>query len=335
MKSTLQLDQIKLNPDDLKAFGDNLQNYLTPIDKKAASNIANQIRNLKAEDGSTPSLADLRNVESNFVQVKGALQDAEQASNKNFGTSTANIARQTLPIAGAMIGGPKSALGTIGGLFTASSAADKLGAAGLSKFANAAQGKVAQKVLPLATRASAISAANLPNIATSGQPSTLNQALQGADMQGLQGAQGVAAPNALQQSYNQLLQQETAGAGLTPNSGALISAINSLAPQVNKQQLAGTAINQLLPSLQNAGGPQGLGSGLLAQLTGLVPGTAANIYGQQQNATAAALGQALGISPAQAAGLTPQLMANRQNAQPQITALQQLSSMFGAPTIGQ
>ena len=102
-----------------------------------------------------------------------------------------------------------------------------------------------------------------------------------------------------------------------------------MAPQVNKQQIAANAIQQLMPAYQNAGGAQGLGGGLLSTLSGLIPGSAANVYGNQQQATAGALGNALGISPAQAGGLTPQLMSNQQTANPQITALQNLLSLYG------
>jgi len=197
------------------------------------------------------------------------------------------------------------------------------------------------KITPLATRATALEGFNLPNQAGASQPT--GQITQGAGMQGTQGAQGAGgagAPgqDALNQLYNQLLQQEQLDRGVTSNSGALISALNQLAPQVNKQQIAANAIQQLMPAYQNAGGAQGLGGGLLSQLTGLIHGTAANVYGNQQQATAGVLGNALGISPAQAGKLTPQLMSNQQTANPQITALQNLLSMYGggqAAPVGQ
>ena len=332
-----------------------IQTHVGQINPKAATAISQDIQNAQ-------TYSDLRSVQAKWVTVNRGVQTTAQKAAQNYGVTSGDLIRAGLPVVGAMAGGGKGAIVGAGlGAASKLGSTEALGAGTLSKIAgtlnsgskdqattgvlkslgitNKNAGLV-NKITPLATRAIALSATNLPNIASSGQPSTLNQVTQGANMQGTQGAGGAGAPgqDALNQLYNQLLQQEQLGSGLTDNSGSLISALNQLAPQVNKQQIAANAIQQLMPAYQNAGGAQGLGGGLLSQLTGLIHGTAANVYGNQQQATAGVLGNALGISPAQAGKLTPQLMSNQQTANPQITALQNLLSMYGggqAAPVGQ
>ena len=278
------------------------------------------------------------------VQASKALQKGAITGATKVGTTSSDIAAGLAPISFS------HPLMTLAGLAMKSPTGDRVGTSVLSNLGSTLNkgtkdqattgilkslgitnknAGLVNKITPLATRALALGTANSPNIAGASQP--IGQITQGAGMQGTQGAGGAGAPgqDALNQLYNQLLTQEQLGSGLTDNSGSLISALNQLAPQVNKQQIAANAIQQLIPAYQNAGGAQGLGGGLLSQLTGLIPGTAANVFGNQQQATAGALGGALGISPAQAGGLTPQLMSNQQTANPQITALQNLLSMYG------
>lgn len=119
--------------------------------------------------------------------------------------------------------------------------------------------------------------------------------------------------NVLAQLYQNLLDQYNAGGNVGPNAGSLNTELGSLAPQVQKQNLASGALNSLESAYNNAGGAQGT-SGILSRISGLFPGTAANTYERQQQAAAAALGNALGISPAQAAGYLPQLMQNPNSA---------------------
>lgn len=363
LKDRLGFDNMPVDVKTAQALANDVLTNASPIDKNAAQVIAKQITDgASSQEGLT--VAQVRNMESNMVQLQQSAKNAIAANDRNFGTSTADLTKASLPLTGAVAGGsPSGILGAVIGKATASPTADKFASQGLSSLGstlskgtkdaqtagffkglggvNNKDAGLLNKVATLGTRATALGGANLPNIAGASQPT--GQITQGAGMQGTQGAQsagGAGAPgqDALNQLYNQLLQQEQLGGGLTDNSGALISALNQLAPQVNKQQIAANAIQQLMPAYQNAGGAQGLGGGLLSQLSGLIPGTAANVYGNQQQATAGALGGALGISPAQAGGLTPQLMSNQQTANPQITALQNLLSMYGggqAAPVGQ
>ena len=291
-------------------------------------------------------LSDLNEMQSNWVQASKALQKGAITGATKVGTTSSDIAAGLAPISFS------HPLMTLAGLAMKSPTGDRVGTSVLSNLGSTLNkgtkdqattgilkslgitnknAGLVNKITPLATRATALGGFNLPNVAGSGQPT--GQITQGAGMQGTQGTQGAGgagAPgqDALNQLYNTLYQQEQLGFGGT-QTGSLINALNSLAPQVNKQQIAANAIQQLIPSYQNAGGAKGLLGGLEQYATGLIPGTAANVYGNQQQATAGALGGALGISPAQAGGLLPSLMSNQQTANPQITALQNLLSLYG------
>ena len=319
-----------------------IQTHVGQINPKAATAISNDVQNAK-------TYSDLRSVQAKWVTVNRGVQTNVQKAAQNYGVTSGDLIRAGLPVVGAMAGGGKGAIVGAGlGAASKLGSTEALGAKGFSKLAgtlskgtndqpasvlkslgitNKNAGLV-NKITPLATRATALGAANLPNVAGSGQPT--GQITQGAGMQGTQGAGGAGAPgqDALNQLYNQLLQQEQSSFGGT-QTGSLISALNQLAPQVNKQQIAANAIQQLIPAYQNAGGAQGLLGGLEQYATGLIPGTAANVYGNQQQATAGALGGSLGINAQQAGGLLPSLMSNQRTANPQITALQNLLSLYG------
>lgn len=319
-----------------------IQTYVGQINPKAATAISNDVQNAK-------TYSDLRSVQAKWVTVNRAVQTNVQKAAQNYGVTSGDLIRAGLPVVGAMAGGGKGAIVGAGlGAASKLGSTEALGAKGFSKLAgtlskgtndqpasvlkslgitNKNAGLV-NKIIPLGSRALALGTANLPNVAGASQPT--GQITQGAGMQGTQGAGGAGAPgqDALNQLYNQLLQQEQSSFGGT-QTGSLISALNQLAPQVNKQQIAANAIQQLIPAYQNAGGAQGLLGGLEQYATGLIPGTAANVYGNQQQATAGALGGALGINAQQAGGLLPSLMSNQQTANPQITALQNLLSLYG------
>lgn len=120
------------------------------------------------------------------------------------------------------------------------------------------------------------------------------------------------ATSPVEQVFQTLLAQEQASPANFASS--LGPALSSLAPLVQKQQLGGQVASSLLPAYAGAGGAQGMGGGLLSQISSLIPGTAANTYGRQQSATASTLAQLLGISPQEAMMLTPQLMQNPSSA---------------------
>jgi hypothetical protein len=112
-------------------------------------------------------------------------------------------------------------------------------------------------------------------------------------------------------SYQDLINAMEAQAVLAPSMGGGASSfLSQIAPQLQKNQLALSAINGVPGSFANAGGAQGTG-GIMSKISGLIPGTAAHTYNAQQHAAAAQLAQAMGISPEAAMGLLPQLMQNQ------------------------
>jgi hypothetical protein len=112
-------------------------------------------------------------------------------------------------------------------------------------------------------------------------------------------------------SYQDLINAMEAQAVLAPSMGGGASGfLAQIAPQLQKNQLALSAINGVPGSFANAGGAQGTG-GIMSRISGLIPGTAAHTYNAQQHAAAAQLAQAMGISPEAAMGLLPQLMQNQ------------------------
>lgn len=119
--------------------------------------------------------------------------------------------------------------------------------------------------------------------------------------------------NPLSDLYKTLLQNYQAGGGITPNDASTTSTLATLAPAIQKQNLASTELSALPAAFNNAGGAQGLG-GILSHIAGLIPGTAAHTFQQQQEGAAQALAAQLGISPQAAMGLLPQLMQNQQTA---------------------
>lgn len=113
-------------------------------------------------------------------------------------------------------------------------------------------------------------------------------------------------------SYQDLVNAMQAQAVLAPSMGGGASSfLSQIAPQLQKNQLLESSLPGLMSSYANAGGAQGTG-GILSRLSGLIPGTAAHTYQQQQVELAAQLGNAMGISPQAAMGLLPQLMQNGQ-----------------------
>lgn len=101
------------------------------------------------------------------------------------------------------------------------------------------------------------------------------------------------------------------GLGLTDPYllGQTSPVVQSLAPQVQKNELLGTQLGGLNALYNNAGGAQGTG-GILSLLTSGIPGTAANAFEARKQAIAGELAQSMGITPQAAAGILPSLMNN-------------------------
>lgn len=318
LKDKLGLSKIAVSDEDKQALAKDVLKFGSNINPDAAQKIANVIGGAKEL-----TLGDVRGLEQNWVTVKRALQTIADQANKNFGTGTADIARSTLPLAGAVtgMGGKKSLLGTIGGLATASPSADSKIAGVLSGLSDKSQGKVVQKILPLATRAGTVAAFNLPNMAQGGPQQTTNLP-QSSNIN-----TGNVMQNPLTQLYSDLLTQEQASPYNFAQS--LAPVLSQLAPVIQKQQLAAPAVSDALSTYYGAGGPQGEGGGLLSQLTGLIPGTPAYTYAHQRAASSALLGQILGIKPEEAQGLMPSLMQTPEAAAPQISGLTGISGILG------
>lgn len=111
--------------------------------------------------------------------------------------------------------------------------------------------------------------------------------------------------------YQSLINAMEAQAVLAPSMGGGASGfLAQIAPQLQKNQLALSAIHGIPGSFANAGGAQGTG-GIMSRIAGLIPGTTAHTYQAQREAAAAQLAQAMGISPQQAMGLLPEVMQNQ------------------------
>jgi hypothetical protein len=174
------------------------------------------------------------------------------------------------------------------------------------------------KVAPAAT----VGAGGLVSAGAQTQPvggSMQNQSMQ----QGMQG-QG---QNQLATLLSTLTAQEQASPiNFASSLGPVIS---QLAPLVQKQNVGAGIAGNLAGAYQNAGGAQGPIGGAITNLSSIIPGTAANTYQRQQQATASTLAQLLGISPQQAMQLLPQITQSAGTATPMMNNVQGLLGSYG------
>jgi len=282
-----------------------LQNAIAPV-KNIDSNLHAQ---LTKDLNAAQNWKDVRSTTQPYVQISKASQALEKIGNKTPGLTPSDIALGTA----GNIQGPKSmAQSILGSLLTGKTASAAEGA-GLNKFAqlatnprivgSKAAGQVIKpgdkKLLGALTQASRVGGTvlgNVPNMvqASGGGATNMNQQQQGM------GAQ----QQPITELFKQLLAQEQAGGGISPNGGQLISALQSLAAPAQQTQMLGQLQGGLGAGFANAGGAQGTLGGLETNLTGLLPGTAANQYQNLQNSYASLLQQLYGIKGG--AGLTPQ-----------------------------
>lgn len=174
-------------------------------------------------------------------------------------------------------------------------------------------GELTAKLAP----AAGVVAATAPNLAADPLAAPQQSGTMGATMQPAQ-------QSPLDQLYQTLMQNYQAGGGITSNDASIAGTLATLAPQVQKQNLVSGELSALPGAFANAGGAQGAG-GILSHIAGLIPGTAAHTYQQQQQGAAQALAAQLGISPQAAMGLLPQLMQNQQTAGQSLGVLGQLT----------
>jgi len=105
--------------------------------------------------------------------------------------------------------------------------------------------------------------------------------------------------------------------------------ISALAPLVQKQNVGAGIAGNLAGAYQNAGGAQGPIGGAITNLSSFIPGTAANTYQRQQQATASTLASLLGISPQQAMQMLPQITQSAGTATPMMNNVQGLLGSYG------
>lgn len=99
----------------------------------------------------------------------------------------------------------------------------------------------------------------------------------------------------------------------------------SMVPSIQQAQHAQSAqpmLQGLEQAYGHAGGAQGLGGGLLSQISSLIPGTAAYQYNQQKQQAAAAIAKATGLPLPSILAAMPSLMADQSGAMGQFGELQ-------------
>jgi hypothetical protein len=303
-------------PDNEKsALISDVQKHLGQINPKSANAVTNEI-------ASANTYKDLRAIQAKWVTVNQAITKTDQMAAKNYGISSADLIKANLPVVGSILGGPKAAAIGLAGTAIKNKAIDQ-GLSGAAQKVSAGT-SAAQKVAPILSRMAGVTAASVPNIVGSGQqggmPSGTTGGM-GGNITTSAGAQGAIMGNSpVEQAYNTVLNQLQTAAPV--NVPQLAGVLAQLAPLAQKQQLAATGINQLQGAYQNAP------TGLSGALESLIPGTAAQQYGQQAQATQGLVGQALGIPSQQAAGLIPGLF-NTQAAQQRQSVLQAIMQSLG------
>jgi hypothetical protein len=321
------IKEVHISPDEQQALAEKYGN------QKLAADIADTVNNAKSgKDLKTPmqmfkrmdtasriALDDIKNV----TGTDQALQRAKFAANGGIATpkGVAAIGGSAGDAAAAIA----SATGHPAGMLA--SMANRAHKAGLTPKIAEGIGNIMTRTAPLIPPA-AVLGSNLPNIASnsaSAIPLT-NEPMEG---QGMNPQMPGAPMNPQNQLFETLLRQEQLAPNILGTSFAPVLA--SLAPNVQKNTMAANAVSGLEPTFANAGGPQGTGGGLLARLTGMIPGTPANTYQRQQAAAAAQLAAVLGISPEAAMAMLPQLTQAPQTAIPQQMGA---SSLLGSLTSG-
>ena len=116
-------------------------------------------------------------------------------------------------------------------------------------------------------------------------------------------------PNDYQNIINAAMAQDILAPSVYGSSaGSLLSGVM---PQLQKNAIAQNALQNFGGAFNTAGGGQGLGGGLLSNISSLFGGTAAQTEATQRTAAASAIAQALGITPQAAAQLLPLLTQNQ------------------------
>jgi hypothetical protein len=278
-----------------------------------------------ADVSSAKNVQDLRSLQAPMVRGSKAVQAAGNIG-ATKGLAASDIARATVGIA-------KNPVSGLAQVAMASPMADRAASSTLAGLSKVTGSKTANTLAGLLPRIGAIGTAQAVagNTGKTGLPTESVQpgqpAATGANM--TQGATMNPSTNqsTLSQLYQTLLAQEQSGAGLTPNTGSLVSALNTLAPQVQKQQLAVPALAGLSSEYQQAP------TGLLGALEGMIPGTAAQQYQQAASSAQPLVASALGIPSNEAGGLLPGLLNTTSAAQRQGVINQLLQALGATPAV--
>jgi hypothetical protein len=265
-----------VSPEDyqsiLKAAGGN---------KVLADDIAGGINNAKTG-------ADLRAAQAPYVQASKLGQAAQfQASGELPGTlagKTASAVNATQPGVSPLIQQAASVTHPGVGMLT------KLPGAAITKAAGIGSGVLGKVSSLIATLPPSIGIANLPNDVAGG---TMNPLPAGTPANNQQPGQDTAsAANENQfiiQAFNKALNQAP-GVALQ-----MLPLVQQALGNIQKQNVGESALQGATGAFNQAGGAQGLGGGLLTSLSGLIPGTAANKYMQEQGQAQGAIGAATGL----------------------------------------
>lgn len=304
LKDRLGFDNVKVDPKIANVLASDIRENGSAISQQGAKTVADEIMS-RANSPEGLTVGQLRNMESNFVQLKSAAQDAIRLKDRNFGASTADL----LPLTGSIVGagGKGSLAGSLAGLATSSSKLDALASKGLGGVSKVLGSNIVKKGVPLMTRAAVTAAANLPNIASSITPtngSAILSKLQNGQNNNNNNQNGGNGMNGQGNALQDIIQ---AGI-LDPNQyGSLLQA---LAPTMQKAQVAQNEMSMLPQLYAQGGGGQGLMGGLLSNIEGLIPGTNQYNYMQARNVAAKA-GAPFGITP----GFMPSFMQSPMGAQ--------------------
>lgn len=321
---------IPINSGDKKALIDAIQQHAGPINQQSANTTIDAIKNAK-------TLSDLRSIQSPWVNVNNALKQGELQASKNFGAGTPRdlVSSMGLPLEGAgvgsLMGGTRGGIvGGLVGLAAKSPIANTAGTAALKKTSDILGNDAFKTILPALTRASTVAGttgmANLVSDQAKQAP-TNNLVNNGVSSMTPQNNLGMPAENPVANTYN-MMAGDTALAPMQYGS-VFGPQITTLAPELQKQEMVKSLLSALLPTYAQAGGPGGFAGGLEQELTGLLPGTAANTYHSQSAAAAAALAKQLGISPQEAAAMLPQLTQTPTTAAPQVGGIQSVLGSLG------
>lgn len=293
---------LDLTTEDKQAIIDGLSN-IKKINPKVYEAEVGKVNNAS-------TWSDINNSESLWVRAQKALDN--KAAQKSF-----QMGQTPLDVSLAS-GSPKESLTRM--VLGAAKNSDNLNKAEtslLSKGSKVLGSNVVKNSVPLMTRAAITAAANLPNIAQSGAGTnnvSNNSILSGGNNQqgGNNMIPGQQSVMPLSTDFQALMNEAQAAPSTV--GGQLAPLLSALAPLVQKQQMAAPILANLESMYNNAGGAQGMGGGLMSEMSGLIPGTAANLYQREAQAASGALSPIMGTSPQTLSQLMPSLMANQPTA---------------------